>query len=577
MNILIYRENFRIDFLPESFSNFSIEGYNSEIVDIGSINESENIDLDLSNLVSKGIDKKPDIVFIPSIIGQPLLYYGVRLAMHWRLDLENKEYYNTPIVIMGFEDEAVFYKNCEYSEFFKTPFVYYIKYNEIAIKEFVEDFVFKSIDFEIKGFIDFYNVKPPESYKSHHSITNEWSILRWAEALDIDNHETAKIKVSFGSTLYYKYLKIKYPISEAERPKNRMLLKKGKVLFIDDEVNKGWSSIFSHIIKDKLISFGDSFKDKPKKMIIEDSIKKVKDINPDLVILDLRLHDDDFEDDIKPEEITGFKILQEIKNNINKGIQIIIFSATNKVWNLLELQEMGADGFIMKESPELSRDRSFTKRIINNIYSEIDKCIEKSFLKDINAKLNPIYECYSKKIRRIKSSDEQDFLIKTVSSLDIAFELLNKTTTGKKYFNLGYLTYFQIIEDFAARSDFFEDHSKEQCFVIKDNDKIKVVDNNSGDLIWKLKFIEDKPYNYFKIEDNIIEESVNLTALAKTSFILAFKFGKDNSCLNKWGKLNHIRNSKVGHGGKKQNEYVNKSEINELLDYIVIPFLKSLI
>lgn len=47
---------------------------------------------------------------------------------------------------------------------------------------------------------------------------------------------------------------------------------------------------------------------------------------------------------------------------INPGIQVIIFSATNKVWNLQALQEAGADGFIIKESPENSIDPNFTKK-----------------------------------------------------------------------------------------------------------------------------------------------------------------------------------------------------------------------
>ena len=87
------------------------------------------------------------------------------------------------------------------------------------------------------------------------------------------------------------------------------------------------------------------------------------------MILDLRLHKEDFNN--KPiDEITGFKILEKIKNH-NKGIQVIIFSATNKIWNLQALQNAGADGFIIKESPNNNFEPGFTKQSIEKMLQSI--------------------------------------------------------------------------------------------------------------------------------------------------------------------------------------------------------------
>ena len=78
-----------------------------------------------------------------------------------------------------------------------------------------------------------------------------------------------------------------------------------------------------------------------------------------------------------------YTLLKRIKE-YNKGIQVIIFSATNKIWNLQALQEAGADGFILKESPENNFDFDFTKQSVLNMIDKTSECLGMIFLKDIN-------------------------------------------------------------------------------------------------------------------------------------------------------------------------------------------------
>lgn len=81
--------------------------------------------------------------------------------------------------------------------------------------------------------------------------------------------------------------------------------------------------------------------------------------------------------------------MQEIKK-INAGIQVIFFSATNKIWNLQKLQELGADGFIIKESPENSMNPDFTSETILQFKSTIETAFKKRFLKEVFIRCNEI-------------------------------------------------------------------------------------------------------------------------------------------------------------------------------------------
>ena len=229
----------------------------------------------------------------------------------------------------------------------------------------------------------------PLNYADSHSVANEWAIYRWANALNTSDNQILKIETKLENDLYFKYLKAINPVSEIEEInlKELKLNFSGdpKVLYIDDEAEKGWWEIFCKILDDENeISFShldDEFNQKNQNEIIDISLNKVIEENIDIVILDLRLHKEDFNN--KPiNEITGFKILEKIKNH-NKGIQVIIFSATNKIWNLQALQNAGADGFIIKESTNNNYEIGFTKQSIENMVAIVlNDCFENSFLKD---------------------------------------------------------------------------------------------------------------------------------------------------------------------------------------------------
>jgi len=236
----------------------------------------------------------------------------------------------------------------------------------------------------------------PLNYADSHSVANEWAIYRWANALNTTDDQILKIETKLENDLYFKYLKTINPFNELEE----IYLKELKlnftgdprVLYIDDEAEKGWWEIFCKILDDENeISFShldDEFNQKNQDEIIDISIKKVVEEKIDIVILDLRLHKKDFYN--KPiDEITGFKILQTIKN-YNEGIQVIIFSATNKISNLQALQNAGADGFIVKESPSNNYEPGFTRQSIENMVAVLNYTLNRKFLKKMHINCNHI-------------------------------------------------------------------------------------------------------------------------------------------------------------------------------------------
>lgn len=182
-------------------------------------------------------------------------------------------------------------------------------------------------------------------------------------------------------------------------------------------------------------SIGESFKKKSREEIIDEAKLKVEDFKPDVVILDLRLHDNDF-DTQDSEELTGIKILQEIKK-INKGIQVLAFTASNKIWNFQKMQQYGIDGFILKESPELSQESNFTRKTVTNLRKSIKYALGRKYLRRLYDNNQKIFE----KLDGLNS----DFAKEIKSQLSLSYNLL-EIAKDKEQFAYAYISLYMVIE-----------------------------------------------------------------------------------------------------------------------------------
>src|SRR5690554_2152564 len=399
--LLIHNDN-----LPTSLIN-SFENHLK--FDIGQAKILE-FDFSFDKEVNRQLDsafenKSYDVIYIPYSLSlnNYLELSGLRLALHIRLT-ESWGHKLVPIVFIGHETKEQIAKLTDYGGFlfssgtFSTTKFDYVQlreqYNWIQNNWKRDKEPILSIS-EYNTMLSRIKVMPSASHQSHHSLVNEWAMYRWAKALGdlgVESQELALNDDNVSTDLYFKYLiaiNNISPLINGDIPKVN-IQNSGKVLLIDDESNKGWYEIFCSILYDRfpdLIEFDyvddHLFRHKSQKEIIEISKKHIIETEelPDVVILDLRIHSSDYgATSIK--EITGFKILEEIKR-INPGIQVIIFSATNKIWNLQALEKAGADGFIIKESPETAVMKDFTIQSIESTIEKLNECLSMVFLKDI--------------------------------------------------------------------------------------------------------------------------------------------------------------------------------------------------
>ena len=449
-SLLLYNNNISPDFVQDfkdSIGETKLFSINNQTL----AKEDYSFDLVASEFLKTLGDKKYEVIFIPInlSIDNYLEFSGLRIGYHIRLtnEFNNQE---TPIVFIARESAFEINKLSFFGAILSCPQIYMTDKLEIDVfKKQIEFIQSTSKANVLKGFLDRIHIKPSGNYTTHHSIANEWSIMRWfktilkSEIIDYTPDEIESIESKINSNLYYKYLTCKFPINNVNglTVEDLKLKFNGKILYIDDEKDKGWNELFCALFYDDLInkvedyeSFGSEFKELEKDEIINLSVNKAKDF--DLVILDFRLTEDDFYES-DPKKINGYKILEGIKAH-NKGIQVVIFSATNKVWNLQALQDAGADGFIIKESPENSTDAKFTFESITNLIKTIDKCfslkikkelveLHKSILKNIlvdDIDENPRYNFFLKGLLKQASVIEKSIVLIDFNhpiSLDITF------------------------------------------------------------------------------------------------------------------------------------------------------------
>ena len=547
--------------------NATVESYQSifnsfELKDLEIVSYDRAIDNVLVSDICSAKDSL--ILLIPTILDSfnAYSYDGVEYALKFYFHFVSIKKGDFQVILLGTEDESAFWRHCEYSSFLKCPHVSYLKNNIYPIKDCLARIESVALDMDWAYCIERIkqiDIKKPASYKTHHSITNEWSIYRWSKCLGITNVEIQKEIEDF---LYFNYLKAIYSETGTEHSELLYLFEKGKILLIDDEVGKGWHSFFKSFCGrgPSFSSIGDSFKNLTPEEIINNAEQKVKEYNPDVVVLDLRLHDDDFE--IKdPMQLTGSKLFERIKA-YNKGIQIVVFSASNKVWNYLPL---ASDGVILKESPDLSVNENYTQECIKNLRDTLMNCLKKSYLRKIYPKIEKL-----KKL--VKQSDyfgdETDVML---GNIDVAFDLLAKSEEANEYKAYSFLQLFLVIEKYVGLESVFDKtdtsvylyNGSNRYLILKDGEQKE----NSKDTYYQSVVTFEPPYFIFK------RGSYNarfIETFFKVSVLLIFKFGKSSSNELNWPILNKKRND-IAHSGAE----IKDKDIECLLDFMFFIFDES--
>ena len=419
MNILVLHNNNLPNYLLQSkeITNIVITSVSVKLPET----DVQDFDTFISDFLSYQNKCNPlcqfDMIVLPyNTTDNDLEYTGLRIAAHLRLTRE-WNCMSTPILFLGPDTIQEINQFSELGCIINSFNVFISSKNKqeeiIDMMKWIKDNTKTIVNIddspEYKDFLKrMKSLSAPANYTTHHSLANEWAIMRWNDMM------TNPVKLSdndFTKMLYYKYLRASYGDSQdlAESKKNNNNIEKigdfelgKKLALIDDEWEKGWARILEHIAKSSGFKF--TFCPIKKKWDKNSLIRNVRlfiDDNyqdTDCFLLDLRLHDDDFkESENEKANLTGFDIMNYIKIK-NKAIPVVVFSASNKIWNLQHVtanKTKGAVGYILKETPEsaLKARESF------NLYKDFRRIVKTSFrlsdlkkVVDKQTKLKKIYQ-----------------------------------------------------------------------------------------------------------------------------------------------------------------------------------------
>ena len=475
---------------------------------------SNEIDSYIDNSIIEKLEKEDfDIIYIKDNLSSNYLeLYGLRVAYHVRLSDRLKDKRFMPIVILSDIDETILNRLEPMGRILFTKNIFLIKNTKEDFDNF-QNRDLKSLTTKEyqNSFLNLINVDAPENSTSH-NIANEWAIYRWSELLKIDSEAIKTNNNKISSMLYFKYLLALNPIIELSSNSSISYpINSGKILYIDDEYNMGWSDIlkfyFSKNPNVKFETLEYDFKENNIFKVNTDIRKKVKISNPDLVILDLRLiandHTDTNREDIN--KYSGIQVLNSIKE-INKGIQVLMLTATSKSTILDKLYEHDILGYIKKEHPTDKNIR--TKENFNKLAYLVGNGFEKSYLKEIWTIQNTIL--------KLDLSNEIKFEVKSV------FEILDSDM--EKRYTYAMLSIHQTLEE--INNIFINDKKSiwrdtQQSINIKNTTKNKIVEILKTKL--KLHEFNKEINNITHIRNNIMHPNNTKIIINKSQIIEWFK------------------------------------------------------
>ncbi|MCB9251740.1 MAG: response regulator [Flavobacteriales bacterium] len=539
-------------------------------------NISENYENDIDQLFQSflNLNKNKEIVTftLPLNLSNNFMEFsGLIFAHHVRLSRELK-FCNAPIIFYGVLELEQILRLTSLARILLTDNVLYVnmvKYSFQDIQRAIKKYRLKP--FDLNRFIDQIQLIPPSNYNSHHGIDNEFALIQWSNYIGCFDRLPQQFRKEFVSNLYFKYLKAKNSIFAfgEYNPIKISSSENTRILLVDDEAYKGWKSFYESFFHNSNVEFEDSgidFKNKDKDELIKMIESKVREFKPHIILLDIRLHDSDFEQNILPECLTGIELLEKIKT-INSGIQILITTASNKAWNYNLAKQKGAYDFIIKdgfENPEYS-----LKRLVFSIEIAAKRAI---FLKNVRKRINLIIKLinenpqfdYNEKDGLVSQIENNNILRnKFLSDLNSAFALLDiscEDPNKLKYYSYCYLQLFICIEEFVNLESVFEIVG-DQSFVIHSLKRICVSKRSDDTVEQAIKFNKNNNGKY--IIEKCSKKFIRLDTNFLVSSILIFKYGNENSSENNWTKVYKQRNEIV-HEGSMPNE----NQIFDLLDFI---------
>ena len=147
-----------------------------------------------------------------------------------------------------------------------------------------------------------------------------------------------------------------------------------KVLYVDDMADYGWSYLFQQIIYDKVsedrfVTFPmENYLKLPDDELFDKIMDQIRSVDPDLIILDLRLRNENKK--VPIEELSGIYLLERIRKEAVE-CPVLVVTASNKQRTLGVAMDKGADALWIKEG--------FDEMVSNDPHEQLNYSIEKYY------------------------------------------------------------------------------------------------------------------------------------------------------------------------------------------------------
>ena len=493
---------------------------------------------------------------------------GLQMAHYIRIITRGEGVGKLPIFLIGSENITELLRLSDYSSILQTPAVELLPYSKEKVKNVIDNIhTYKHLE-NYEGYLKKTHIPQPNNYLSHHSITSEWSLYQWSKCLNIKS----AIENHIERNLYYRYITSQHPESDDKvtidyppYPSESEPEKK-RILIIDDEADKGWGelykALFSHyscIEVNTLKGFDyasdtkETLLQKVKETILEKAFEPYH-----LVLLDIRLLQDDFN---KKTDFSSFDVINMLQT-LNKGIQIIIVTASNKAWNLQYTLNKNVFAYITKES---IFDKSCSKEKLEELLKQSVNAISKShFLKKVAENEKKILDRLNDKTSTISVPIRKKMLDNIREQIEIAWIMLTNYRFDERYLRYAYLSYYQILELFA-------EPSPDMYIKIKNKKDIYCEDINGNDINCseKLKMIYDKTWKGNLIQQTQgthKEKELELTPYARIgSWMFARTTNRHFMTLL---ELNSTRNNNT-HGGSSTSNIDLEKRLLKMMALII--------
>lgn len=321
-----------------------------------------------------------------------------------------------------------------------------------------------------RGFLDRVTVEAPDELGGH-DLANQWGasvMYRLACGGEIENAEYPELE-NIKKDLYMKYVTVSTKDIQSlmfsgkvagvlsERIVNA---ENKKILLIDDCAVKGWEDTLRNIfleyeefdvISQEITDFDDYSYENQQKILKGDY---------DLYLLDLRLGGGQEENIFRTEEFSGMKVLKKIKS-VNKGRQVVMFTASNKAWNFKALlsPDAGANGYYIKESPFLKLPEYFSERNLESFITDVTRCFQRGYLNKYYSFIQEI----ANKVDELKVNDpESPYMLmfqEVLMQMEIAFNLSDVASSPNMY-KYAFIAAEQVLEIFSTYLTEFKETEK---------------------------------------------------------------------------------------------------------------------